>query len=106
MANLTEHIEQMAAAYLKKTNLSPDDVVLVQSINQDGVVAYWIERKNIRNALNSNLDAQDNLIKVLARMNVLAKGLGIDLPLREELEKAVIDLSLSQSKLIEAVLQK
>ena len=50
LKNKAEHIEMMAAAYLKKTKIPPDEVVLVQtqimSTDKDTMtVIYYYDRK-------------------------------------------------------------
>ncbi len=41
-----EQLEQMAAAYLAKTDIPPDEVVLCEQMTPDGTTRWWFERKN------------------------------------------------------------
>jgi hypothetical protein len=42
-----QHIEEMAAAYYKLTNISPDRVELVQEVQGMSIVWYFRERKQL-----------------------------------------------------------
>lgn len=41
---ITEHIEEYAAAFAKKTNLNPDEIVMYVQYTLDGV-KIWFEKK-------------------------------------------------------------
>lgn len=43
---MTEHIERFAAAYIKLTDIPPDQAVMCHEI-KDGVSRIWFERKEV-----------------------------------------------------------
>jgi hypothetical protein len=45
VAEINQHIEELAAAYLKKYNIEPEQAVIVWQRNVDGSSRIWIERK-------------------------------------------------------------
>lgn len=46
LAKHHEHIEMMAAAYFQRTNVPPDEVVLIEQRCADGTTRWWFQRRD------------------------------------------------------------